>query len=566
ARLGGWAQASVRWIVERRLVLGTGLVAAIPVIASTVRAVSARWVPLGDDGVIAVRAFDVFSTHSPLLGQYSNSSGVTGQELHSLGPLLYWLLALPVHLFGYASPAVTMGLVNTACVIGVVLLARRRGGPALMIATAVAVALMCGSFAAEVLHDVWNPAAALMPFTLLIFLAWSLACGEHRLLPVTVLVASFVAQCHMTYVLPALGMLAVATVGLIVSRRSAGPGRREPLRRWAIAAVAVAAVCWSAPLLDQAIHRPGNLVVLARTATSHQTTLGAAAGGRAVVRAVGIPPWWLRPAPEPIPRLGELAGGKGSRPPGAFAIATTVLILAAVLGLGLAAVRRRRHDVAAALAVSLVLCATLALAVASTPLKDNLFLSVGYTSWWGAPAGMFVWLALGWSALALFPLRRATGLRVPAWATAAGVGAAAVVAALVAANAGPDPLSSDFRPVRAIIARIDAQVPRDRPVFVDSASTYAGIGFQPAVVLALRRRGIPVTSAALLPALGQHYNPTRHPDAAILRIDEGDRPAPPGGRVIARVSVHAPSGKAFGQLAPAGGRVTVTLAPRRPAG
>lgn len=565
-RLRVWAQASVRWIVERRLVLATGLVAAIPVIASTVRAVSARWVALGDDGVIAVKAFDVFSAHSPLLGQYSNSSGVTGQELHSLGPMLYWLLAVPVHLFGYAAPAVTMGLVNTACVIGVVLLARRRGGPALMIATAVAVALMSGSFAAEVLHDVWNPAAALMPFTLLIFLAWSLACGEHRLLPVTVLVASFVAQCHMTYVLPALGMLAVATVGLIVTRRSTDPGRREPLRRWAIAAVAVAAVSWSAPLLDQAIHRPGNFVVLARTATSHQKTLGAAAGGRAVVRAVGIPPWWLRPAPDPVPRLGELAGGKGSRPPGAFAIATTVLILGAVLALGIAAVRRRRHDVAAALAVSLVLCATLALAVASTPLKDNLFLSVGYTSWWGAPAGMFVWLALGWSALVLFPFRRTTGLRVPAWATAAGLGAAAVVASVVAANAGPDPLSSDFRPVRAIIARIDAQVPRDRPVFVDSASTYAGIGFQPAVVLALRRRGIPVTSAALLPALGQHYNPTRHPDAAILRIDEGDRPAPPGGRVIARVSVHAPSGRAFGQLAPAGGRVTVTLAPRRPAG
>jgi phosphoribosyl 1,2-cyclic phosphodiesterase len=50
------------------------------------------------------------------------------------------------------------------------------------------------------------------------------------------------------------------------------------------------------------------------------------------------------------------------------------------------------------------------------------------------------------------------------------------------------------------------------------------------------------------------------------RIDEGDPPAPPGGRVIARVSVHAPSGRAFGQLAPAGGRVTVTFAPRRPAG
>jgi hypothetical protein len=369
----------------------------------------------------------------------------------------------------------------------------------------------------------------------------------------------------MTYVLPALGMLAIAAPGLMISRRLAQAGPSEPLRRWLIAAVAVAAVCWSAPLLDQAIHSPGNLVVLARTATSHQKTLGAAAGGRAVVRAVGIPPWWLRPAPEPIPRLRELGGGTRSRPPGAFAIVTTALILFAALALGVVAVRRRRIDVAAALAISLVLCATLALAVASTPLKDNLFLSIGYTSWWGGPAGMFVWLALGWSVVKMFRVPQPGSVRVTRWGRAAGIGTAAAVAAAVVANAGPDPLDSAFGPMRTIISRIDAQVPRDHPVFVDSVASYTGIDFQPALILALRRRGTPVTTAALLPALGQSYNPTKHPDANVLRIGEGDAPPPRGGRVIARVSVHAPVGRPFGQLTPAGGRVTVTLGPPRAA-
>ena len=67
-----------------------------------------------------------------------------------------------------------------------------------MFATAAAIGLMCQSLSSESLHDVWNPAAGLFPFLLLCFLCWSLACGEHRLLPLTVLVASFVTQTHLT--------------------------------------------------------------------------------------------------------------------------------------------------------------------------------------------------------------------------------------------------------------------------------------------------------------------------------------------------------------------------------
>ena len=94
----------------------------------------------------------------------------------------------------------------------VVALARRRGGSLLMFATALAVVVMCRSLPTEVLSTPFNPGAALLPFTLLIFLCWSLACGEYRLLPITVVVASFVVQCHLTY--------ATADVGNAGGRRS----------------------------------------------------------------------------------------------------------------------------------------------------------------------------------------------------------------------------------------------------------------------------------------------------------------------------------------------------------
>src|SRR4029077_19446770 len=114
------------------------------------------WFPLGDRAIIAVRSYDVLSTHPPLLGQYSASSAVIGRPVLSPGPMLYWLLALPVRV-GPVAPAVTIGIVNTCAVIGIVAVARRRGGIPLMVATGVAVSLMCASFDTQVLHDVWNP-------------------------------------------------------------------------------------------------------------------------------------------------------------------------------------------------------------------------------------------------------------------------------------------------------------------------------------------------------------------------------------------------------------------------
>ena len=175
------------------LTVAAGAAAGIPVVASTVRAVRVGWEPTDDKAIIATRAYDVLTGHTPLVGQYSEAGYLIGQPTHDLGPMLYWLLALPARLGNPAGMAVTMGIVNLAAVLATVALARRCGGRPLMLATAAAIPVMCMSLAAETFHDIWNPAVALFPFLLLIFLCWSVACGEARLLPLAVLVASFVA-------------------------------------------------------------------------------------------------------------------------------------------------------------------------------------------------------------------------------------------------------------------------------------------------------------------------------------------------------------------------------------
>ena len=102
----------------------------------------AGWQPTDDKAIIATRAYDVLTRHPPLVGQFSMAGRVTGLAAHDLGPMLYWLLAVPERLGGPAAMAVTMGLVNAAAVVAVVALARTGGGTPLMLMTDVAVAIM----------------------------------------------------------------------------------------------------------------------------------------------------------------------------------------------------------------------------------------------------------------------------------------------------------------------------------------------------------------------------------------------------------------------------------------
>ena len=154
-----------------------GLVASVPVVAVAVHAVATGWVPDGDRADFAVRAYDVLTGRSPLLGPWSSgATAAAGEVAYSPGPMLFWLLAIPARFFDGSSLHLTGALVNLVSVVGLLALAHRRGGPPLTFATAVALPLMLASLPPEIRSDFWNSSAPLLPFALLVFLCWSLAC------------------------------------------------------------------------------------------------------------------------------------------------------------------------------------------------------------------------------------------------------------------------------------------------------------------------------------------------------------------------------------------------------
>lgn len=560
--------AARQWLADRLLTIVVGLCAAGPVMVSTTRALLDGWMPAGDQAIIATRAYDVFTSHTPLVGQYSDATTVTHYTLHSLGPMLYWLLALPARFGSPETLALTMGIVNTLAIVGTIALARRRGGRALMFAVAVAVALMCGSLTSEVFHDVWNPSAGELPFMLLIFLCWSLACGEYRLLPVTVLTASFIVQCQLTFLPSSLGLLAVGLAGLAASRGSrwtvpggpaavpGGPaavpggsaaattadrGKRGPMWRWAVAASVVALVCWTSPVIDQIGRHPGNLTVVVRTATATSSTLGATVGWRAVVRAIGVPPWWLQNPRSPWERKTDVR-----RASSRLGSASCLLMLCALLAIAAAGLFRRRLDLCAGALIALVLCAALAIVAASTPTTHLLAGTLAYTMWWGSPAGMFLWVILGWSVATMLAERGlsrprspvlAFGPRALALASAIGIGAVAAAGMAVAAAERSDYHLWEYRPLGAMFAGLNKGVPAGRTVLLVGSLDNATFRFKMAARFALVRQGIRPLSRGTNSRLGAWYEPDHHHYDCVVYVDDGV--ASPSRRAVAIARVFS---------------------------
>lgn len=531
-------------------------------IVSTVAATRAGWVPGADTAIVATRAHDVLSSHPPLVGQYSLAGEVTGHVIHSLGPMLFWLLALPANYGPTASLIWTMGAVNTLAIVGAVALARRRGGLALMFAAALAIALMCQSLAAETFHDVWNPSAGLFPFTLLIFLCWSLACGEYRLLPLVALVSSFVVQAHLMYLPPTLGLLAVGLGGLALSR--IGEVRGRPVLRWGLAALAVGAICWSAPVVEELSARPGNLTLVAEAATARQSTVGASAGWHAVARAVGIRPWWLY-----VPKTRwERKHDVRSRP-SSHTIVSCLALLGALLLTMLVAFLRRRRDVATAALIGFVLCAALAAIAASTPAPRVLSATLGYTMWWGSQVGMWVylilawslWLVLAWSAHALAPSvrRRLSGSReprhrtppdragshkraagsasavAPALACVVALGAVVAVGGAVASIERPDEHRSAYRPTASLAAHLERVIPAGATVELRGTLDVATLPMKPSLRYFLVRHDVRVLGRGSYLRLGTWYELYDRPFEDIVWVDDGTRSPAPHARLVERV-------------------------------
>jgi hypothetical protein len=261
------------------------------------------------------------------------------------------------------------------------------------------------------------------------------------------------------------------------------------------------------------------------------------------------------------------------------AVASTVLVLGGLAMAALLGLRRSRVDVVTGVALALVLSATVVVFAASTP--TFLTPTLDYGLRWTSPAGMFTWLALGWSLVVLLrparwramPRLRGGVVNHPASASFMALVITAILAVGVAT--GPytdaDVFPWAYRPARTVASLVGARLPRQRSVLV-RASTLIGGPFQTAIIYRLRRTGYRVVApsdafaANLSQRLGAYYSPgavhstpRRYDD--VLFVDVRSGPVPRIGRVLARVPLHGAPRDPYVKNSNPPTTITVSVAP-----
>jgi hypothetical protein len=285
-----------------------------------------------------------------------------------------------------------------------------------------------------------------------------------------------------------------------------------------------------------------------------------------VVRAVGIPPWWLRTPKSRWQRKYEVRSE-----PSVLATNSTIAMLAALVLVTAVALMRRHRAVATLALTALVLCPALGAVAASTPTPRRLSATLGYTMWWGSQAGMVVWLALAWVLLLVLawavrklvravrrrrastapehegspsgspslpdrpahsdlpaPPRPASPSRRAALGatllTLAGIGAAAAVGNAVAAKATPDEHTTLYRPIKAIDARLARLVPRGGSVVLEGTLDGATEPIKPSLRYFLVARGTRVLAPGSYLRLGTWYELYRRPYREAIYLSDVPRP------------------------------------------
>ena len=481
-------------VIARALVV----VAIMPVVVAAVRALRRGWAPIGDIGLILLRAEDVGTADHPLLGTWTSASLSAGRSINNPGPLWFDVLAPFVRTLGPSvGTAVAVMVANSAAILIAAWAARRAAGTSgLLVVTALSAGL-AWSMGSELLFDAWQPNAMVLPFWALLVTLWAFSTGELAAAPWAIGLASLIVQTHLSfvYVVAIIGA-AAAAAGAVARRRDhaddGGDERRSWRRPIAVAGI-VGALAWLQPALDQFVGQ-GNLGNLLASSDGGGERVGLRLGTRIVSSVVALPPWWTRLSYSGTIEPTGVVGTGAERDVTEGNIASLPLAIVGLLAVGallgaLAAVAIRRDDRAIATIGLLALVAIVAsmIALVLSPINDI-----------GISPHQMRWL---WpiSALVLaVPLLTAARwlVRPPATQIVAGVAITCLAVATLPTYAAPEgpTANRDAEPtVSALVDQLDDYEPGDAVIFdmtgIRFAEPYSG-----PVIAALARNGVDVVT------------------------------------------------------------------------
>jgi hypothetical protein len=464
---------------ERRLFRLVLAVTLLPLaVSAVVLFVSVRpgYLPTADHALIELQVRDI-GHHEVLNGLYSRA------DWSHPGPMFAYLAAPVYRLLGSTPVAVNFVslIINGAAVATMAFIARRLGGRGPMLATLVASALLMRTLGAETVRDPWNEYVTVLPFGLMIFLTWAMLCRETWALPAGVVVASFLAQAHVGFVLLAMPLLLLGAGGLALAALRAGPGPdRRALIRPGLLSVGLLAFLWLPTAYDVAVNgKASNLShILRYFRHAEEATHSLADGWGVVTGQFALPPEWATNALGPLPLSGD-DRHLYDRP-------TPWLLV--LLALGAVVLWRRARPAGPRLVVPLVVALGLGIVAVARTLGPAFYYRLHWT--WIPPAVAFV--VVGWAVWLL--VERSWPQRGARVLTALAVGVLVTLAAVnsVTAITTETHAEADGGVVAALLpAVLDDIAGKDGTVLITDAF-YSGAWYSRGMVLELERQGIDV--------------------------------------------------------------------------
>jgi len=371
----------------------------VVVVVFSWKAATLDWKAAGDLSVIRLRALDVGTSNTPLVGPYSRF------QWNHPGPMLSFAFAPWARLFGSSGVGILIGafVANLAAMFGAAWVARRSSNVLFFLTSIVLAAFVLLAQSGE-LFNPWNPFVVVLPLFAALIAAWGTFRGDRVAAVVLVIAASFAIQGHIGAA--PLGVLALLIGGgglLYAIARSAGEDRRGFVTT-SLIAVGVMLVCWIPPLLDQ-FFGTGNLGRLVRFQfTATEPSAGLRFALDQVTRLLTFPP-------------GREVGFLGVVGTGPVVPWMAIALLAATV----VAWRKGWHD-----RLQLGLVAWLSIAVTGLAISGIKGIPFQYVFRWSWAMVLVVWIACLWVGVSLLfelaPVRR--------WFTA---GASLVLAGLLGA-------------------------------------------------------------------------------------------------------------------------------------
>lgn len=564
---------------------------ALPYVAAVLRARSAGWLPSGDAGMIGLFARDVLHGPLPLVGTPTTAdiSG-NGPVVNHPGPIEFYALALPMLVLGSTTGMLVWTVaVNLASALVATWVVFRRLGPSVGLWAALVIGGVAWSQGPAALVDPINSDAGAVALLTLVVLAWAVACGDRRLLPLLAVWSAYYSQLHLGNLPIGLAItgwaLAVVLVRWILgrSRRGAAPEpiaeqvtadeqrgeptavpagappaeRRERWWPWLLGAFAVSAILWAPVIVDAVTGEPSNLrATWAYSRVSDRQAQGWSSALRQAGRALD---------PRPLVLRTGVGVGDFVRPLSALDVALAVTVVGILVAIAIS--WRRRSLVISLLAwTSLVLAAAGTVAAARVPRVG--IIRLGFYRWTFLLSAV-VAIVLGAAVIELVrdARERGGGPSVRAIAAVRSVAVACVALLALAATFVATPVHGREDVVWGMERRVsDVVLPAvdgKANVHIVPFGTLAARSLAMPLALELESHGHHVTVPAYE---GRNYGPHRSPKErapdVVLVLTSSLGPRAPGpGRLLVRASADPVSRDALDALAEQARSAPVAISP-----